>query len=83
MPLAQIARTARLHPFGRGTFIAAGLSAISFAGLPLAARRCLEAASAASLGGIVCGCVILAAGLWRFRRDLNLAAMPGPRSSPH
>jgi O-antigen/teichoic acid export membrane protein len=77
MPLAQIALTERLHPFGRGTFITAVLSAVSFAGLPLAARALLGHGAVASLGGIACGCVLMAAGMWRFRRELNLAAMPG------
>jgi O-antigen/teichoic acid export membrane protein len=77
MPLAQIALTAQLHPFGRGTIITAVLSAVSFAGLPLAARVLLGHSAAASLGAIACGCVILFAGMWYFRHELNLTAMPG------
>jgi O-antigen/teichoic acid export membrane protein len=38
MPLAQLAATVRLNPFGRGTFISAGLSALSFGVLPWAIR---------------------------------------------
>lgn len=77
LPLAQISFTAQLHPFGRGTFVAAVFSVVSFAGLPLAARVLLGHSVAASLSGIACGCAILAAGMWRFRHDLNLTAMPG------
>jgi O-antigen/teichoic acid export membrane protein len=77
LPLAQIALTERLYPFGRGTFITVVLSVLSFAGLPLAARALLGPGVIASLGGIACGCMVMAAGMWRFRHDLNLAAMPG------
>ena len=37
-PLAQLAVSVRLHPFGRGSLIAMSLSALSFAVIPLAAR---------------------------------------------
>ena len=77
MPLAQVAATVRLHPFGRGTFITAALSALSFGVLPLAARELFGPGAIASLAAIACGCVVMAAGMWRFRDDLNLAAMPG------
>jgi O-antigen/teichoic acid export membrane protein len=77
LPLAQIALAERLHPFGRGASLAAVLSVISFAGLPLAARALLGHGAVVSLAGIAGGCVVMAAGLWRFRHDLNLAAMPG------
>ena len=39
MPLAQVAATVGLSPFGRGTLISAALAALSFGVLPLAARR--------------------------------------------
>ena len=45
MPLAQIAVTERLHPAGRGTVVAAVLSAVAFAALPLTVR---------ALAGTVC-----------------------------
>jgi len=77
MPLAQVAATVRLHPFGRGTFITAALSAFSFAALPLAARELFGPGTIPSLLAIGCGCAVMAAGMWRFRADLNLAAMPG------
>jgi O-antigen/teichoic acid export membrane protein len=77
MPLAQVAATVRLHPFGRGTFIAAALSAFSFAALPLTARELFGPGAIGSLLAIGCGCAAMAAGMWRFRAALNLAAMPG------
>ena len=41
MPLAQVARSVRLHPFGRGTFIACALCLASFGAVPLALRYLL------------------------------------------
>jgi O-antigen/teichoic acid export membrane protein len=77
MPLAQIAATVRLQPIGRGTVIAIGLSVLSFAVLPLAARGLLGRGAIDSLTAIFLGCVVMAAGMWRFRHDLHLSAMPG------
>jgi len=77
LPLAQIAATQRLHPFGRGTAIAAALYAFCFGVLPLAARTLPGPGPATSLTAIAAGCLVMAAGLWRFRTELNLAAMPG------
>jgi O-antigen/teichoic acid export membrane protein len=81
LPLAQIAVVEGLHPFGRGTAIAVVLSACSFGLLPLGARalagHATGHATVASLAAIACGGVVMAAGLWRFRAELNLSAMPG------
>ena len=77
VPLVQLAMTVRLHPFGRGTCIAAVLSALSFGVLPVAARGLLGHGVIPSLAAIACGCAVMAVGLFRFRADLNLAAMPG------
>jgi O-antigen/teichoic acid export membrane protein len=75
MPLAQLAVTFRLHPFGRGTIIACALSALSFGALPLLARSVLGGGGALALG-VVAGSALQAAGLWRFRGPLRLGAMP-------
>ena len=56
LPLAQIAATQRLHPFGRGTAIAAALSAFCFGLLPLLARTLAGHAAAPSLAAIAYGC---------------------------
>jgi O-antigen/teichoic acid export membrane protein len=77
MPLAQLAATVRLQPFGRGTMIAMALSTVSFFVLPLAARELVGRGAIPSLAAIACGCVLMAVGVWRFRADLHLAAMPG------
>jgi O-antigen/teichoic acid export membrane protein len=77
IPLVQLAISKRLHPFGRGSFIAAGLAAASFAAIPLVARAALGAGAAASAGAVLAGCGVQAAGLWWFRDSLRLAALPG------
>jgi O-antigen/teichoic acid export membrane protein len=77
MPLAQIAATVRLHPVGRGTVIAIILSALSFGVLPVTARALAGHGAAASLTAIACGALVMAGGMWHFRRDLNLSVMPG------
>jgi Polysaccharide biosynthesis C-terminal domain len=77
MPLAQLAATKRLHPLGRGTFITAGLSVLSFGVLPWAVRGLAGHGAVPSLAAIACGCAVMAGGMWLFRADLNLAAMPG------
>jgi O-antigen/teichoic acid export membrane protein len=77
MPLAQVAATKRLHPFGRGTFISAALCAFSFGVLPWAARDLVGRGAVPSLAAIGCGCAVMAAGIWHFRGDLHVAAMPG------
>ena len=77
MPLAQLAATRRLHPFGSGTFITAGLSVLSFGALPWAVRGLAGHGVLPSLAAIASGCAVMAGGMWRFRADLNLAAMPG------
>jgi O-antigen/teichoic acid export membrane protein len=76
-PLAQLAVAVKLHPFGRGTLIAAGLSAASFCAVPLVVRSLFGPGGAASLAAVAAGCVLLAAGLWRFREALQLSALPG------
>ena len=78
MPLAQVAATVRLHPFGRGTFIATALSAFSFGRAAACRARGLSGPGAIpSLLAIGCGCAVMAAGMWRFRDRADLAAMPG------
>jgi O-antigen/teichoic acid export membrane protein len=77
IPLAQLAASKRLNPFGRGTFIAIGLAVVSFAVIPLAARAAFGQGATASLGAVSAGCLVQAAGLWWFRDSLRLAALPG------
>jgi O-antigen/teichoic acid export membrane protein len=77
MPLAQLAATVRLNPLGRGTVITAVLTVLSFGLLPWAVRAQFGHGAVPSLAAIGGGCVLMAAGMWRFRADLHLAAMPG------
>jgi len=77
MPLAQLAATFRLHPFGRGTILACLLMAVSFGAIPLAARAVLGTGVKGSAAAVAAGCAVAAAGLWKFRRVLRLSAMPG------
>jgi O-antigen/teichoic acid export membrane protein len=77
VPLAQVAAVVRLHPFGRGTFIACALSTASFAGVPLAVRAVAGDSLIVSACAVAAGSLLLAAGLWRFRHALALAFMPG------
>jgi O-antigen/teichoic acid export membrane protein len=77
IPLAQLAASKRLNPFGHGTFIAIGLSVVSFAVIPLAARAAFGPGAVASLGAVGAGCLVQAAGLWWFRDSLRLKALPG------
>jgi O-antigen/teichoic acid export membrane protein len=77
IPLAQLAASKRLNPFGRGTFIAIGLAVVSFAVIPLAVRAAFGPGAIASLSAVGAGCLVQAAGLWRFRDSLRLAALPG------
>ncbi len=77
LPLAQIAATRRLHPFGRGTLIAATLSAFSFGLLPWITRTLADHAAVPSLAAIAYGCVAMAVGMWCFRAELNLTSIPG------
>jgi O-antigen/teichoic acid export membrane protein len=77
VPLAQLAVSKRLNPFGRGTLIAIGLSVVSFAVIPLAARAAFGPGAVVSLSAVGAGCLVQAAGLWRFRDSLRLQALPG------
>jgi O-antigen/teichoic acid export membrane protein len=77
VPLAQLAISKRLNPFGSGTFIAIGLAVVSFAVIPLAARAAFGPGAITSLSAVGAGCLVQAAGLWWFRDSLRLAALPG------
>ena len=78
LPLAQLAATFRLHPFGRGVLIAGAISLVSFGIVPLVIRTALGGGAAALVAGVAAGCALQAFGLWRFRGPLRLRAMPVP-----
>ena len=77
LPLAQLAGVLGLHPFGRGTLIAIVLSTASFGAVPLAVRAVLGGGPVPFAAGIAGGCLLLLAGLWRFRAALRLSSLPG------
>jgi O-antigen/teichoic acid export membrane protein len=80
MPMAQLASSIHLQPFGRGTLLAGGLSALAFCAVPFAVRAALGGGLTGLAAGVAAGCVVEAIGLWRFRNVLRLSAMPGVSS---
>jgi hypothetical protein len=76
MPLAQLATVLRLHPFGRGTILACVLSALSFGAIPLALRAAVGRGPTSLAVAVAAGCLVQAAGMWRFRRALHLPPLP-------
>jgi O-antigen/teichoic acid export membrane protein len=77
MPMAQLASSIHLQPFGRGTVLAAALSTVAFCVVPLGARVVIGGGLAGLAAGVAVGSVVFALGLWRFRGVLRLSAMPG------
>jgi O-antigen/teichoic acid export membrane protein len=77
MPMAQLAASIHLQPFGRGTLLACGLSTVSFCAIPFGVRAVLGGGFASLAVAVVAGSVLQAAGLWKFRGVLRLSAMPG------
>ncbi|HEX9030354.1 MAG TPA: polysaccharide biosynthesis C-terminal domain-containing protein [Streptosporangiaceae bacterium] len=77
VPLVQVARAARVHPFGAGTAAAAGLTLVSFAAIPLSLRAAAGTGPAVSVTAVGAGCAVMALGLWRLRGALYLSTMPG------
>jgi O-antigen/teichoic acid export membrane protein len=77
VPLAQVAKVVRVHPFGKGTLIACALTTLSFGLIPLGLRWLAGGRLVVSVLAVAVGCVVLAAGLWRFRQPLQLAVLPG------
>ncbi|MEV6598017.1 oligosaccharide flippase family protein [Actinoplanes sp. NPDC051346] len=74
LPLAQIGRVARLHPFGRGTLAAAALSVACFGVLPRAVIAMAGAGPAVL--ALACGLAVatFGAGAWLLRHRLALDA---------
>jgi len=76
--LVQLAVSTKVQPFGRGALVALGLSGISFCVIPLLGRAIAGGGAVTSVVSVAVGCVVVLAGLWRFRSVLQLSAMPGP-----
>jgi O-antigen/teichoic acid export membrane protein len=77
VPLAQVAKVVRVHPFGSGTLVACLLTTVSFGAIPLGLRWLAGGQVIVSVLAVATGCVVMAAGLWRFRQPLQLAVLPG------
>lgn len=77
VPLAQVAKVVRVHPFGRGTLVACLLTTVSFGAIPLGLRWLAGGQVIVSALAVALGCVVLAIGLGRFRQPLQLAVLPG------
>ncbi|HYY77800.1 MAG TPA: lipopolysaccharide biosynthesis protein [Actinomycetes bacterium] len=75
LPLAQVWRLLRLHPFGRGTLVVAGIAAACFGVVGLAMRALAGPSVPAFLAYAVLSCALYAAALWRFRERLELPAL--------
>ncbi|MGC4806592.1 polysaccharide biosynthesis C-terminal domain-containing protein [Micromonospora sp. DT233] len=75
VPLAQLHHAYRLHPFGRGTLVAAGLAVACF-GVPALLVRAVTDAGPVTLAVLaLLGGIGYAAGVWRLRRVLQLDAL--------
>jgi O-antigen/teichoic acid export membrane protein len=75
LPLAQVGRSLRLNPFGRGFVIAAGSSLACFAVVGIAIRTTLGATIPAFVLGVTVPTALHAGLLFRFRDSLHLAAL--------
>lgn len=78
VPLAQLAVSMRLHPFGRVSVIAAALPVVCFALMPLLGGTAIGGTSG-HLAGTAAGMSLYVAGLWRWRGVLQLAAFTAIR----
>jgi O-antigen/teichoic acid export membrane protein len=75
--LAEVGAIVRVSPFGRGCLVASVIATVSFGVIPLGLRILAGRGPVVSGVAVLAGCVVFAAGLWRFRRVLKLTAMPG------
>ncbi|ODB72704.1 hypothetical protein A8711_31240 [Micromonospora sp. II] len=74
VPLTQLWWSMRLHPFGAGTRTAMALAVVAL-GLPLGAASLLDATPPVLALVSAVGLAAYAAGVWRWRRTLNLDAL--------
>jgi O-antigen/teichoic acid export membrane protein len=72
VPLIQLAVVFRLQPISRGVIIAALLTTVSFLAVPLAIRAALGGGWISLGASAIAGCVLLGAGVLRFRGPLKL-----------
>jgi O-antigen/teichoic acid export membrane protein len=72
LPLAQVWRLLRLHPFGRGTLLAAAAAAASFGLVGLGLRALAGPSVPVLLASALLACLLYGALLWRWREPLEL-----------
>jgi O-antigen/teichoic acid export membrane protein len=77
LPLAQVAKVARVHPFGRAFLTAAALATVSFWLVPLGLRALLGSSGVIAIAAVAIGVVVMLCGMWRFADVLELSVMPG------
>ena len=82
LPLAEVAFSTRVHPFGRPTIIAMVTSVVCFMGVPGAVVLLLGSGTSALLVGLPIGAICYAGCLWKFRNALNLLALTRLRRRP-
>ena len=75
LPLGQLLVAYGLHPFGRATLAAAGLSAACFGVLPLAARLAAPDRPLLALAAVVAGAVLYLLAVRRRRAALGLPSL--------
>lgn len=75
VPLTQLYIAFRLHPFGRGTVVAAALAVGCFGVPALVAREAFGAGMAVAAGTAAVGALVYLAAAWRFRGVLQLDAL--------
>ncbi len=82
VPVTQLAVTLKLHPFGRGTLLAALLSAACFGVPPLAGRLMIDDSLPVLIASTLIGGLVYLAGLWHWRRAFDLGALRAMRRRP-
>jgi O-antigen/teichoic acid export membrane protein len=81
LPLAQVWRLLRLHPFGQGTLTIAAIAAACFGLVGLTMRALAGLSVPAFLAYAALSCALYAAALWRFRERLELPALAAALAS--
>jgi O-antigen/teichoic acid export membrane protein len=75
LPLAQVRRFLRLHPFGQGVRVAIVIAAVCFGVVGLVVRALLGPTTAGLAVYALVGCGLYAALLWRWRDKLEVDAL--------
>jgi O-antigen/teichoic acid export membrane protein len=82
LPLAQVALALRMHPFGRGTLAAFGLTAVCFAGIPALVFVVLGESPQSLLVSLAIAMIAFGGFVWRLRHVLTLTDLVGAFRRP-